>query len=235
MLYKTIIVDDESHALDTLRRYIEKMPDLALTAAFENPIEALAVLSGPQPPHIAFLDIDMPELNGLALASLTSSNVEIVFTSAHQQFALEAYGLQASGYLLKPFSFETFCKTVQTVCNRISTTATPAASLPLFFSASSKRSYIRIMSDDIIYVEAMLNYIKIYTVNSENPKIFYLSLKDAASKFSGTRLIRVSRSFIINTVHLEMVEGNTAIMNNGKKISIGPNYRNTLHNYLASN
>lgn len=234
MPYKTIIVDDETHALDTLRRYIEKTPDLELIGIFENPIEALATLSGPKPPQIAFLDIDMPELNGISLAELTDSHVEIVFTSAHQQYALEAFGLQVSGYLLKPFSFETFFKTVRKVCSRISPTAPQAASKPLFFSVSSKGRYIRIMSEDITYIEAMLNYVKIHTISSENPKTIYLSLKEAATRLGGTHLIRVSRSYVINTVHLEIVEGNTVVMSNGKKITIGPHYRNAFYDYLAA-
>ncbi|RYE55274.1 MAG: response regulator transcription factor [Sphingobacteriales bacterium] len=232
MPYKTIIVDDESHALNTLKRYIEKMPDLILTGAYENPIEALTILSGPEPPQLAFLDIDMPELSGLALAELANQQVEIVFTSAHQQFAMEAFGLQVSGYLLKPFSFESFYKTVHKVCSRISPETPAKGPQPLFFSASSKGKYLKIMSEDILYIEAMLNYVKIYTLKNESPKIIYLSLKQATTRFGGTHLIRISRSFVINTVHLEIVEGNTATMSDGKKIVIGPTYRDALYQYL---
>lgn len=232
---KAIIVDDESHALDTLKRYIAKTPNLELTGIYDSPVEALRILSGPKAPQIAFLDIDMPELTGLDLAVLASQHVQIIFTSAHEQYALEAYGLQVSGYLLKPFSFELFYKTVQNVCARISPPNQSLNSQPLFFSANAKGRFIKIMSDDIIYIEAMLNYVKIFSTSSEYPKTIYLSLKEAAATLGGSHLIRVSRSYVINTVHLEIVEGNTAVMSDGKKILIGPNYRKAFYKYLASN
>ncbi|WP_449436746.1 LytR/AlgR family response regulator transcription factor [Pedobacter steynii] len=233
--YKAIIVDDEVHALDTLRSYIQKTPSLRLGGSYENPLEALEILSGNQPPDIAFLDIDMPELSGLVLAKLTSSKVQVVFTSAHEQYALDAFGVNAVDYLLKPFSFERFLITVQKVCKKITKAETPITSMPLFFKANVKGKIIRIMSDKITYIEAMLNYIKIYTIISETPKIIYLSLKEAESKLGGTNLIRINRSFVINTTFLEVVEGNRITMSNGERFIVGPSYKTSFHAYLNAN
>jgi DNA-binding LytR/AlgR family response regulator len=235
MQYRTLIVDDESHAITTLQRYIANTPDLILTGSFENPIEALEELSKPNPPHIAFLDIDMPELTGLALANLIEGRVEIIFTSAHQQYALEAYDLQASGYLLKPFSFEAFLKTVRKVCSRINPSSTNPKSQPLFFSTGTKGKLIRIMSDDILYLEAMQNYVKIYSSKNSNPRVIYSSLKEASASLRETNLIRVNRSIVVNTVFVEMVYGNTITISNGQEFQIGPKYRIAVHNYLRSN
>lgn len=235
MQYNTIIVDDESHALATLQRYIEKLPTLQLIGVFENPLEALQVLTGNEPPQIAFLDIDMPELNGLALAELAANKVEIIFTSAHDQYAMDAHGLQVAGYLLKPFSFESFVKTVQKICDRISPDEKESRSRPLFFSASLKGRYVKIISEDILYIEAMLNYVKIFSSSDDNPKVIYLSLKDAEAKLGEKHFIRVSRSFVVNAVHIEIVEGNLITMSDGKKINVGPNYRTPFHCYLRAN
>jgi len=233
--YKTIIVDDETHALATLGSYIEKTPNLVLYRAYENPLDALAILSGNQPPDIAFLDIDMPELSGLALADLANSDVRVVFTSAHEQYALEAFGVHASGYLLKPFSFEKFLSTVQKVCKRIDKEEISVADKPAFFKVSVKGKFIRIMIDQITFIEAMLNYVKIHTTGSDAPKVIYLSLKEAETKLRGTHLIRVSRSFIINTIFLETVDGNSLTMSNGQKIGLGPSYKISFYTYLKSN
>lgn len=232
--YTTITVDDDAHALKTLRRYIEKIPQLKLTRSFEDPVAALAVLSGEEPPDIAFLDIDMPELSGLALAKLTGSRTEIVFTSAYGQYALDAFDLHVSGYLLKPFSFEAFHKTVQKVFSRIPAPVPLQAAGPLFFNASSKRRYFSITSGSILYLEAMSNYIKIYTSASEHPKVVYLSLKAAAAKLAGTQLIRVSRSFIVNLSHVEFLDGSTLLMAGGRKIRIGAAYRDAVQTQLNS-
>jgi len=233
--YKAIIVDDEAHALATLSTYIQKTPNLSLCGAYENPLDALEVLSGNQPPDIAFLDIDMPELSGLALADLAGSDVHIVFISAHEQYSLAAFGVNASGYLLKPFSFENFLKTVQNVSSRMAKVKIPVPADPFFFKTSIKGKYIRIMSDQIIYIEAMLNYVKIYTTSSETPKVIYLSLKEAETKLEGTHLVRVNRSFVINTIFLELVDGNSLTMSNGKKIGLGPSYKTSFNTYLKSN
>lgn len=231
MKYNVIIVDDEFHAIDTLCQYIERVPNLALIGTYENPLKALEILGSLQSPQIAFLDIDMPELSGLTLAENIRSDTHVIFTTAHEQYALNAFGLDASGYLLKPFSFEDFLKTVQKVCIRINK-SDQLVSKPLFFNGNSKGRYIKIMSDDIIYLEALLNYTQIYTTTKSSAHVIYLGLKEVGPELFGTNLIRVHRSFVINTSHLELIEGNRLTMSNGKVITLGGNYREAFFAYL---
>lgn len=231
-MYRTIIVDDESHALDTLNFYIKKTPYLVSGGAYENPLDALPELNGPQPPQIAFLDIDMPELSGLALAELVKKETKVIFTSAHRQYALDAFGVDAAGFLLKPFSYEDFLKTVQKVCSHIQENDQNITEKPIFFSGNAKGKYIKIHSEQIIHIEAMLNYIKIYTTNSPKAEIIYLTLKEVEDEILGVRLVRVHRSFVINLTHLERIEGNQLVMSNGKVITIGNTYKEYFFNYL---
>ncbi|HKG07993.1 MAG TPA: LytTR family DNA-binding domain-containing protein [Pedobacter sp.] len=232
--YKTVIVDDEAHALSTLSSYIEKTPTLSLNGIYENPLDALETLSGANPPDIAFLDIDMPELSGLELANLASSKIKIVFISAYPQFTLQAFNVFAAGYLLKPYSFETFYKLVQKICPPPDPLPN-SSTKPVFFKANVKGKYIRLMSDAIIYIEAMLNYVKIYTQKDDRPVVIYLSMKEAESKLGNTFLVRVSRSFIVNTADIESVNANTITMVNGKQIRIGQLYKSDFYKYLNSN
>lgn len=233
--YTAIIVDDQEHAISSLSRYVKKTPSLKLIGTYENPLEALEILSGDSAPDIAFLDVDMPELSGLALAGLTKISTQVIFVSAHAQYALDAYGLHASGYLLKPFAFETFLETVQHVCAQIARPAMPFPSEPLFFKASVKGKYIKIMSQEILYIEAMGNYVKIWVSTSETPKTIYMLLKEAEIQLKESNMIRISRSFIINTMHTDAVDGNSVTMSNGKEITVGPNYRSSFQDYLRRN
>jgi DNA-binding LytR/AlgR family response regulator len=230
--YKAIIVDDEPNAILNLAEYVKKTPSLTLTGTYENPLEALEIFNSEAAPDIAFLDIDMPELSGLALANLAGRHRQVVFVSAHPQYALEAYGLHAAGYLLKPFTFETFLDTVQHVCGIIARPMSPMPSEPLLFKTSIKGKYITIMSQDIIYIEAMGNYLKIYEDSADSPKIVYLSMKHAVEKLRETNMIRVSRSYIINTLYMDAIDGNTIVLKNNKNIVIGPTYRLDFQNYV---
>jgi len=232
--YTAIIVDDEAHAIFSLSKYVEKTPNLHLSGTYENPLEALNVLTGPTPPDIAFLDIDMPELSGIALAALTERNTQVIFVSAHSQFALDAYGVHAVGYLLKPFSFETFIKTVKHVCAKIDRSSKPTSIDPLLFKTSIKGKYITVLSKEIIYIEAMGNYMKIYTKNSDSPIVVYLSLKQAVLKFTDSTMIRISRSFLINTLYVNAIDGNRIKMNDEKYIIVGPTYRSSFQQYVST-
>ncbi|MEJ2881399.1 LytR/AlgR family response regulator transcription factor [Pedobacter sp. GR22-6] len=234
-IYKAIVVDDETHALDTLSEYINKSPNLALSGCYENPLDALNIMTGSNAPDVAFLDIDMPELSGLSLAEMANSGIQVIFVSAHEKYALEAFNLHPAGYLLKPFSFETFLKTATHVCRLLSNTPHLPVNKPIFLKASVKGTYIQVMSQEIKYVEAMLNYVKIYTTSSESPKIIYHSMKSVERKLGGTNVIRVSRSFIINTVFIKLVEGNRVILKDGTDVSIGQSYKDNFFSYLDSN
>ncbi|RZJ76926.1 MAG: response regulator transcription factor [Flavobacterium sp.] len=232
--YKTIIVDDEPNAIVNLTEFIHKTQNLTLAGTYGNPLEALDILASTAAPDIAFLDIDMPELSGLALANLAGRYTQVVFVSGHPQYALDAYDLHAAGYLLKPFSFETFLDTVQHVCGILARPRSPYPSEPLLFKTSIKGKYITLLSQDIIYIEAMGNYVKIQTIGSEHPKIVYLSLKQAVAQLKETNMIRVSRSYLINTVYMEAIDGNTIVLKNNKSIDVGPTYRSDFQDYIRT-
>ncbi|WP_256006824.1 LytR/AlgR family response regulator transcription factor [Pedobacter deserti] len=231
--FTAIVVDDDKDDIENIIEYIAKVPYIRLIGSFENPVEAHASLTGQLPPDIAFLDIEMPELSGLALANLFARQTEIIFVSGHPQFALAAFGIHAAGYLLKPFGFEKFLETVQHVCGKI---RSPHFQSPkpeqLLLKTSLKGKYISLRNDDIIYIEAMGNYIKLFTATSNTPSVVYLTLKQALEKLNSANMIRVSRSFMINPAFLEAIDGNMVILKNGKKITVGPTYRGQLQNFI---
>ena len=114
------VIDDESHAIKSLVSYIQRTPLLQLTGTSEDPLQALAYFQEKKHyPDITFLDIEMPQLSGIELSAILRDKTAIVFTTAHPDFAIDAFELDISDYLLKPISFERFLKCVNKLNDRI--------------------------------------------------------------------------------------------------------------------
>src|SRR6476620_4809192 len=113
------IVDDESHAVETLSAYIERVPGLSLIGSATNPLIALEEISGTVHPDITFLDVDMPQLSGIELAGLINDRTKVIFTTAFSDYAVAAFEKNASDYMLKPISFERFLTSVKKVTDNL--------------------------------------------------------------------------------------------------------------------
>lgn len=218
-----IIIDDEPHALAALRDYLSHLPAIEIVGVYLDPIEALTAINNSDSVDLVLLDVNMPKLSGVELASLIRSKTrKLVFTTGHAKYAYDAFEVQADGYLLKPYSLSKFLTTIQKLdLHPI------AEEHPEFFFVKSRGDapkLIKVWYKDIVAVESSLNYIFIHTLDKRI--ITYMSLtamQEVLSKHSG--FIRVQRSYLVQAAHIVAVDGNTLEMVDGQRITIGKPYR----------
>ena len=224
-----IIADDEPIARQILENYIKEMPTLTLVASCKDAFEVMEVLQK-QSVDLLFLDINMPKLSGLSLLKTMQQRPEVIITTAYPEYAIEGFELSVTDYLLKPFSLERFLQAVMKVQK---TSAVPPERLVIqkeevnttqsIFVKSDKK-LIKLMYDDINYVEAFGNYIKIYT---DQMILMPQTLTGFLEKLPD-QFLRIHKSFVINFDKLKLVDGNQIILENEVKLSIGKSYRKTV-------
>lgn len=231
------IIDDEPLALDLLKTYIDEIPFLRLTGSYLNPSRAMEdILS--KSVDLIFLDIQMPKINGMELAQLIPACTKIVFITAFREYALEGYKVNAFDYLLKPVSFEEF----QATCNK---------ALDWFETVSGTTSEIGNVADknvvfvktdhqiiplpfrDILYIEGLKDYVKIYTINRERPYITLESMKKMEQLLPDSLFIRVHRSFIVQKNKINSLS-KTHLTVMDRKIPIGKTYKRDVQNFIGT-
>ncbi|WP_276498244.1 LytR/AlgR family response regulator transcription factor [Pontibacter litorisediminis] len=222
------VVDDERHALDVLARYIQNTPGLELKGAEENPLRALdAITSGKVSADITFLDVDMPQLSGIDLAGLINSCTTVVFTTAYPDYAYQAFDKNAVDYLLKPISYERFLRAIAKVKETLKPRQTAAAveqdSGYFFVKADVKGKFVKVILEDIIFVEAMQNYVRISTPSEKLTT--YLSMKEIEEHLPSGDFTRVHKSFIVHNARVKSVEGNQITLTDESTVTLGPSYR----------
>jgi DNA-binding LytR/AlgR family response regulator len=206
MSYKTIYclaIDDEPPALEVLKQYISAVPTLQLVATCANPVEALPVLQN-NAIDLLFLDIDMPQIMGTDFIRTLKNPPKVIFTTAHQRFAVEGFELDAVDYLLKPLSFERFLKAVNKVADVLNVTKAPAAdteglqknNMPdTFLSFRSEHKMVKVALNDILYIESLKEYIKVVTTTKNI--ITKQSIASIEEMLPKELFIRIHRSYIV--------------------------------------
>lgn len=223
--FNCLIVDDEPIARDIITNYCSHLPLLHIAATCGNALEAKNILQE-QSIHIIFLDIHMPVLDGIGFLHTLKNPPQIIFTTAYKEYAVNAFDLAASDYLVKPFSLERFIVAVDKALERLN--AFDKKTLPIdpigddyiFIKADGKIH--KITYDELLYAEAKGNYTRIVTHHGmTTPNISFTSFE----KMLPTVLfVRVHRSFIINKSKIDHIEGNRLFINKAE-ISIGRNYK----------
>jgi DNA-binding LytR/AlgR family response regulator len=195
-------IDDEPLALELMRSYIEQTPFLRLAGCFSNALEAMAAMKA-QPVDLLFLDIQMPGWTGLQLAlSLDAFKTKIIFTTAFDQYAIEGFNADAIGYLLKPVSYADFLKAAQKAQRYIDAPAgQPSGSL----TVRTGYKWRKINHSDILYLEAMRDYVAIHTVHGEIIRTLN-TLQNMAAMLPDTLFVRVQRSFIVQLHKIQTME-----------------------------
>ncbi|MBV8253312.1 MAG: response regulator transcription factor [Chitinophaga sp.] len=221
---KCIVVDDEPLPLELLRDYIGKTPFLELAGVFSNPLEALAVLRS-QPVDLVFLDIQMPELNGLQLTELLGDHIKVILTTAYREFALEGFELNAIDYLLKPISFERFLKAATKALHAIPSPAEVpvlAVETAAFIFVKTASKLQKVILEDILYIEGLKEYVAIHTTNGK--VITLQNLKKLEAALPAKSFIRVHKSFIVAINKIESIERNRIYIN-AAVIPVGDLYK----------
>lgn len=228
MNIQCIVIEDEPFAQKLLESYITKLPYLELKGVFTNPLEAYPCLLD-QTVDLIFLDIEMPELNGMQFLDSLTNRPEVIFTTAYSQYAVESYEKSALDYLLKPISFERFMVAVNKFTAR-QNNASPSAPVaapaekPNHIFVKVDRQLIKLHYADIYCIEALRDYVLFYTPAAQH--IVYHSLKKLESLLPG-QFQRVHHSFIVNLRHLEQIKDNHLHIPN-KQIPLSKKYRETV-------
>ncbi len=219
--WKCLIVDDEPPAIKILKSYIEDLENMEIIGTCNNAFQAIDILNE-EKVDLMFLDINMPKLLGTQLLKSIQHPPKVIFTTAHKDYAIEAFELDAIDYLLKPVSFERFLKAVNKFCqnNNVETDAYCSTSGFLYFRA--ERKMVKVFLKDIIYVESYKDYVVIHRQNDDNLKVKY-SIGSVENMLPRNLFLRIHRSFIVS------IKKVTAFTNNdveiGKiEIPIGKSY-----------
>ena len=228
MILHCIAVDDEPLALGLVSKFIEQTPFLHLAGKYAGAVDALKAIHA-QPVDLIFLDIQMPDLNGMELARVLDKGAgkpRIIFTTAYNQFAFEGFKVDALDYLLKPFNYEEFLRAAQKALHYFELlnkpTAEPGDDNYLFLKVEYQ--LVRIALDDILYMESQKDYVKVELKNAGKPILSLTSLKTLEEKLPPKRFMRVHRSFIVALDKITAMTKNTVQV--GKKhITIGDPYK----------
>lgn len=231
-----IAIDDEPLALQLIVDYIQMTPDLMLAGQFENPLEAAQYLSKNHI-DIVFTDIQMPGLNGIEFTRSMVNGPVVIFTTAFAKYAIEGFKLDIADYLLKPFTYEEFLTSVHKAERMIRSITKPAddvLSNNEFLFLKSDYKIKRINFRNILYIEGLKEYVKVYTMHSDKPILSLSSLKILEIKLPADKFMRVHRSFIVNLEKIETIDRSRIVF--GKKyIPIGEQYKDKFQEFLDKN
>jgi len=217
---RCIITDDEPMARKGLQGYIEKIDFLELVAVCEDGIQLGNVLKE-QPADLIFLDIEMPYLSGLELLSGLTNPPKVIIVSAYEQYALKGYELDVVDYLLKPVSFERFMKAVNKVYDWY-VKEKPDESQPTSIFVKTTLKYEKVDFADILFVEALDNYIAIQTVRKK--LVTHSSLSSFLNNLPRDKFVQIHKSFVVNVDKVTSLEGNLLGIDN-YKLPVSKNYR----------
>lgn len=223
-----VIVNDEPLARECIANYIRKVDFLQPVGVSSNPV-GLAQLLSEQDVDLIFLNIQMPTMSGLEFLKMAQNPPMVIITTAYPSYALESFQLDVLDYLLKPITFNRFFKAVNKArdYHRLlaqSSVATPSTIADYFFIRCDNQ-YERIYFNDILYVQALQNYVTIHTHQGKYVTLLYL--KNVEEKLDSRSFIRVHKSYLVAIAKIEAIQNNEIIMESFR-IPISRNYRDTV-------
>lgn len=210
---KVLLVDDEYLALDLLENFVKEVPDLEMVAKVKSPMAAIDILNTEEI-DLLFLDIQMPTLSGINLLKTLKKKPVTVFTTAYSEHAVEAFGLNAVDYLLKPFAFERFLQAVNKAKSQLRNADGKPSERPNesseikeeFIAIKADAKLIKVFYKDIIFVEGLKEYVRIVT--TEDRHVTLMSLKELMETLPSDIFLRAHKSYIVNKRMVKSVEGN---------------------------
>jgi DNA-binding LytR/AlgR family response regulator len=216
MLLRAIIADDEPVARKVLREYIEDIDWLELAGMAENPLKADALMAGKRI-DLLFLDINMPKMSGIEFlrAGVGGHEPLVIITTAYAEYALDGFELDVVDYLVKPISFERFlraCHKARAKHAERGRAGAPAEDAPPqdHFFVKCGDSLEKIICSELLYVEAMTNYVVLHTASRK--LIAYLTLKGLLAQLPQDRFTQVHKSFVVNRAMISSIRGNTLVL-----------------------
>ncbi len=235
MNLKCIAIDDEPLALQQVASYIQKIPFLELVGQCSSAFQALELLENQQV-DLMFLDINMPDLNGLEFVKSLTQKPLLIFTTAYSEYALEGFKVDALDYLLKPFSFAEFSKAAgkaRTQFELMQNAPKKLESNNKFLFIKSEYKLLRVNLNDILFIEGMKEYVRIH-ITGQKPIMTLLSMKSLEAKLPENKFMRVHRSYIVNLEKVTTVERLTIVFEDKNRIPVSDNYKEKFQAFLES-
>lgn len=245
-----VIIDDEPPASDILKYYIDKTPDFEVTDIYYDPIKALGGLRDKKV-DVIFCDVEMPDINGLQLLESLSlsrnKNALVVIVSAHAKYAVDGFNINAIDYLLKPVSFARYLQTTQKILDYIKDKSAKdidtdteeqvpfmeSSKNYIFIKSNSK--LLKINYNEILYIEAIGDYVKIYLEDSDKPVVILDSLKHLEETLPNDSFKRIHRSYIVAISRIKAIEYKRAIIGENLSLPISNSYYQALYDSLVLN
>ena len=232
-MIRCLAIDDEPLARKKMAAYIEKTPFLELVDTCESAFDALSIIQK-QEIDLLFLDINMPDFNGMDFAKSLDKAPRIIFTTAYSEYAIEGYKVDAIDYLLKPIDYPAFLK----AANKANQSLNKASTLPEelsfkedFLFIKSEHKIIKINLKDITYMESMREYVRIHLKN-RSPLMTLISMKKLEESVPSDIFMRVHRSFIVNLQSITTIERNRIVYDEKTYIPVSEQYREAFRAYV---
>lgn len=226
MKINCIIIDDEPLAISVIENYLKEFGDFNLVASFTNPLDAVSTLKEHEI-DVVFIDINMPKMSGLEFVKSLEKKPNIVITTAYREYAVESYELDVLDYLVKPIPFNRFLKSINKITQKVHAQkghqivdTTPDDS---YFFLKVDKKLVKIVYDQIYYVESLKDYIKVFTTTGNY--LAHKSLTSITEELPSDQFLRIHRSFTIAITKISSLEGNSVEINS-KRIPIGRKYVN---------
>ncbi|WP_321307315.1 LytTR family DNA-binding domain-containing protein [Marinifilum fragile] len=223
-----VVIDDDKLSRKVVESYIERTDFLTFGASYPSAIDAINNIKKNEPVDLIFLDIEMPEMSGMEFLNSLNTTPQIIIISSKEQYALEAFEYDVTDYLLKPISYSRFFKAVSKAHKRYKNSEGFIQDKNEIFIKSNS-SLVRLNYDDILWIEALENYVVVNTYQEKYT--IHFTMKAIEEKMPAARFSRIHRSYIVNLSKIEMIEDNSVIINTDggpKSIPIGKSYRDKL-------
>lgn len=237
MTLRCCVVDDEPLASGLIASYISKTPFMELAGEFSSPKDAISpILEGEV--DVVFLDINMPQLNGIEFAKIIPSSVRVIFTTAYDNYAVEGFRVNALDYLLKPISYDEFLAAGNRALQWAELNSRKqepglTTSGQDHIIVKSEYKLVQIPIKDILYIEGLKDYVKIYTEGAEKSIMTLISMKALERSLPANKFMRVHRSYIVNLSKIKIIERNRIVF--GKTfIPVSESYKQVFADYISS-
>jgi len=228
-----LIVDDEPIALDILENYVKKTPFLVLRGRCAGAMDALKIMAT-EKIDLLFLDIQMPQINGLEFSKTLHDDTKVIFTTAFEQYALDGFKVNALGYLLKPFNYTEFLEAAMRAKEWFDLKQTkvsqPAGSDSMFVKSEYK--LVRIEFDKLLFIEGLKDYAKFYLQDKNAPILSLMTLKSLEESLP-SYFMRVHRSYIVNLKKVTTIERNEIVFGQ-VSIPVAEKYKDAFQGFLNS-
>ena len=235
-----IIVDDEPLAVKLIESFVAKTPDLELLGSFTDSVEAINAVKE-QKPNLLFLDIQMPDLNGMELAHMIPAETKVVFTTAFKEYAFESYEVSALDFLLKPIRYNKFMVAVEKAKEWFDRNDRAEEKSEKSVNNDQSNLFVRVDGElrnitiqNIIYVNGMKDYVMFYLEGEPKPLITHLTMKAVEEMLPAEKFLRVHRSYIVAVDKIRKIDRNNCIYIGNEIIHVPDGYLEAFHNFLET-